>query len=278
MRSAISVKLVILSLILTCISVNAQEKTVVRDSTGGRPSFTFKNIEAGPGGVFTLPELGAVIIGGEKEIKVEAVMPAEHRPKTYKDIDLQNGDLILMMNAKRVKSVKEIEEIYNGLKAGEEVKLGIKRKEERFIASFAKADPKDLPQRMMMVMDTDNAGGQAGPTRRLVMGGREFSGDVAPLPGLGIIAGSKERGEVRVLDLMPNASQALGSVDIKKDDVIQTLNGEKIKSAVQLGELYEKIAVGAKVELHYRRGNKDMTASLAKPEAPAGATIRREVR
>lgn len=277
MRSILCKNLAALSLILTVISANAQEKTVVRDSTGGR-SFTFTSMAAGPGGVFNLPELGAVIIGGEKEIKVEAVLPVEHRPKAYKDIDLQSGDLILMMNAKRVKSAKEIEEIYNGLKAGEEVKLGIKRKEERFIASFAKADPKDLPQRTMMVMDTDNAGGQAGPTRRLVMGGREFSGDVAPLPGLGIIAGSKEGGEVRVLDLMPNASQALGSADIKKDDVILTLNGEKIKSAVQLGDLYEKIAVGAKVELHYRRGDKAMTASLVKPEAPAGATIRREVR
>lgn len=277
MRFILWKKLAAMGLILAVISVNAQEKTVGKDSTGGR-SFTFKSIEAGPGGVFNLPELGAVIIGGEKEIKVEAVLPAEHRPKAYKDIDLQNGDLILMMNAKRVKSAKEIEEIYNGLKAGEEVKLGVKRKEERFIASFAKADPKDLPQRTMMVMDTDNAGGQAGPTRRLVMGGREFSGDVAPLPGLGIIAGSKEGGNVRVLDLMPNASQALGSADIKKDDVILTLNGEKIKSAVQLGDLYEKIAVGAKLELHYRRGDKTMTASLAKPEAPAGATIRREVR
>ncbi|NUM77315.1 hypothetical protein HUU40_23400 [candidate division KSB1 bacterium] len=248
----------------------------MRDSTSGR-SFTFTSMAAGPGSVFNLPELGAVIIGGEKEVKVEAVLPAEHRPKAYKDIDLQNGDLIVMMNAKRVNSAKEVEEIYNGLKVGEEVKLGIKRKEERFIASFAKADPKDLPQRMMMVMDSDNAGGQAGATRRIMMGGREFTGDVAPLPGLSIIAGSKAGGEVRVLDLMPNASQAIGSADIKRDDVILALNGEKIKSAVQLGELYEKIAVGAKLELHYRRGEKSMTASLIKPEAPAGM-IRKEVR
>lgn len=276
MRLVLCKKLAAMILVVNVISAAAQEKTAVRDSTGGR-SFSFKSIEAGPGGVFNLPELGAVIIGGEKEIKVEAVLPAEHRPKAYQDIDLQNGDLIVMMNAKRVKSAKEIEEIYNGLKVGEEVKLGVKRKEERFIASFAKADPKDLPQRMMMVMDTDEAGGQAEPTRRLVMGGREFSGDVAPLPGLGIIAGSKNGSEVRVLDLMPNASQVLGSTDIKKDDVILALNGEKIKSAVQLGELYEKIAVGAKLELHYRRGEKSMTASLVKPEAPAGM-IRKEVR
>lgn len=276
MRLIFTKKLAAMILIVNVISAAAQERTAVRDSTSGR-SFSFKSIEAGPGGVFNLPELGAVIIGGEKEIKVEAVMPAEHRLKAYKDIDLQSGDLILMMNAKRVKSAKEIEEIYNGLKAGEEVKLGIKRKEERFITSFAKADPKALPQRMMMVMDSDNAGGQAGTTRRIMMGGQEFSGDVAPLPGLGIIAGSKDGGEVRVLDLMPNASQTLGSADIKKDDVILALNGEKIKSAVQLGELYEKIAVGTKFELNYRRGGKSMTASLIKPEAPAGM-IRKEVR
>lgn len=276
MRLVLCKKLAAMILIVNVISAAAQERTVVRDSTSGR-SFTFTSMAAGPGSVFNLPELGAMIIGSEKEIKVEAVMPSEHRPKAYKDVDLQSGDLILMMNAKRVKSAKEIEGIYNGLKAGEEVRLGIKRKEERFITSFAKADPKALPQRMMMVMDTDNAGSQAGPNRRIVMGSGEFSGDVAPLPGLGIIAGSKEGGEVRVLDLMPNASQAVGSADIKKDDVILTLNGEKIKSAVQLGELYEKIAVGAKLELHYRRGDKAMTASLVKPEAPAGM-IRNEVR
>ncbi|MCK6560641.1 PDZ domain-containing protein [candidate division KSB1 bacterium] len=277
MRLVFCERLAAVSMLVLAFSGAAQEKTAVRDTTGGR-SFTFTSVAAGPGGIFNLPELGAVIIGGEKEIKFEAVMPSEHRPKAYKDIDLQSGDLILMMNAKRVKSAKEIEEIYSGLKVGEEVKLGIKRKEERFIVTFSKADPKDLPQRMMMVMNTDNAGGQAGPNRRIVMGGREFSGDVAPLPGLGIIAGSKEGGEVRVLDLMPNASQAVGSADIKKDDVILALNGEKIKSAVQLGELYEKIAVGAKLELHYRRGDKAMTASLVKPDAPAGTTIRREIR
>lgn len=277
MRLVFCERLAAVSMLVLVFSAAAQEKTVGRPATG-EGSVAVKSIAAGPGGVFNLPELGAVIIGGEKEIKVEAVLPAELRPKAYKDIDLQSGDLILMMNAKRVKSAKELEEIYNGLKVGEEVKLGIKRQEERFIVTFRKADPKDLPQRMMMVMNTDNAGSQAGPNRRIVMGGREFSGDVAPLPGLGIIAGSKEGGEVRVLELMPGAGSAPPNVALQKDDLILSVNGEKIKSAAQLGDLYEKIAVGAKIDLQYRRAGKTMTVAFAKPPAPRGLTIKKEAR
>ncbi len=277
MRVDCSRKLAALSMILAALTAGAQEKSVVRDSTGG-PSFTSKSIEAGPGGIFNLPELGAVIIGGEKEIKVEAVLPAGHRPEAYKDVDLQSGDLIVMINARRLKSAREIAEIYNGLKVGEEVKLGIKRKEERFIVSFGKADPRDLPQRMMLVMNTDEAGGQAGSSRRLVMGGREFSGDVAPLPGLGIIAGSQEGGDVRVLELMPGAGAAPPHIALKKDDLILSVNGEKIKSAVQLGDLYEKIAVGARIDLQYRRAGKTMIAAFTKPPAPRGLTIKKEAR
>lgn len=278
MHSIFSKKLAALALILAAFSAHAQEKTTAKDPAGG-PSFTSRKVQSGAGGIFNLPEVGAVIMSKGSEIKVEVAIPVDHRLKAYRDIDLQTGDLILMMNAKRLKSAQEMEEIYNSLKVGEEVKLGIKRNEARFIVSFAKADPKDLPQRTMMVMATDDTpeGGQAVPKRRIVMGGQEFSGDVAVLAGLGIIAGSKDGGEVRVLERMPGAGRAQAEIEIKKDDVVLSLNGEKIKSATQLGELYEKIATGARVELQYRRGDKTMTAALAKPQEPAGL-IRREVR
>jgi len=221
---------------------------------------------------FTLGEVGAVIVDNSKEIKILHAMPVDMRPKAYKDIDLKDGDVVLMCNGKRLKTLKELKEAYNATAVGADFKLGVKRGEERMIVAFAKADPKDLPK-MQMTMSTgdgsmpDSGGGNV---RRMVFGGPgQNTGDVAPLVGLGIIVGKKDE-VFKIVGVMQNAAKG---ADFKVDDIVESLNGEKISSTQQLSEMYEKLAVGAKLELKYKRDGRPMQASLTKPEAPQGRVI-----
>jgi len=226
---------------------------------------------------FSLGEVGAVIMDTGKEIKFLHVMPADNRLKAYKDVDIKDGDEILMCNGKRIKMLKELETTYKELAVSAEFKMGVKRNNERFIVSFQKADPKDLPKMEMSIVTRDgpNSGGDGTPqVRRMTIGGGQGSGDIAPLFGLGLIIGKKDN-VFKVIGLAPSAATALAGVDIKPDDIIESFNGEKIKSTQQLSEMYEKLAVGAKIELQYKRGDKTMQALLTKPEAQGRVIINR---
>jgi S1-C subfamily serine protease len=222
---------------------------------------------------FNLGELGAVIVDNGKEIKFLHLMPADNRPKAYKDVDVQSGDVILMCNGKRLKTLKDLEETYKATAIGAEFKMGVRRNEDRFIVALPKADPKDLPQMKMSIQTTDGPNAGGGKIQRFVFGAGQGSDDIAPLMGLGLIIGKKDN-VLKVVGVMPDAAKALGGADIKQDDVVESFNGEKIKSTQQLAEMYDKLAVGAKIELQYQRGDKTMQASLTKPEAKGKMIMR----
>jgi S1-C subfamily serine protease len=222
---------------------------------------------------FNLGELGAVIVDNGKEIKFLHLMPADNRPKAYKDVDIQSGDVILMCNGKRLKTLKDLEETYKATAIGAEFKMGVRRNEDRFIVALPKADPKDLPQMKMSIQTTDGPNAGGGKIQRFVFGAGQGSDDIAPLMGLGLIIGKKDN-VLKVVGVMPDAAKALGGADIKQDDVVESFNGEKIKSTQQLAEIYEKLAVGAKIELQYKRGDKTMQASLTKPQAKGKMIMR----
>jgi len=102
------------------------------------------------GDVFNLPELSAVIAKQDGNIVVLATM-AKMRAADYKEVDVKNNDQIFMVNGKKIKSVKELQEIYEGLSIGEEFKMALKRGENRQLASFVKADPEKLPKHKMRI-------------------------------------------------------------------------------------------------------------------------------
>ncbi len=251
--------LTIMMMLVSTIAANAQVFTSRVDSS----------MEKIVGQPFTLGEVGAVIVDNGKEIKVLHAMPVDMRPKAYKDIDVKDGDVVLMCNGKRLKTLKELEEAYNATAVAADFKLGVKRGEERMIVAFVKADPKDLPKMQMNVSTTEGSMPGGGNVRRMVIGGA--GQDIAPLMGLGIIVGKKDD-VFKIVGVMQNAAKG---ADFKVDDIVESLNGEKIKSTQQLSELYEKLTVGAKLEFKYKREGKPMQASLTKPEAPQGRVMMR---
>jgi S1-C subfamily serine protease len=246
-------------LFISFVTANAQVFTSRVDSS----------MEKIVGQPFTLGEVGAVIVDNGKELKVLHAMPVDMRLKAYKDIDIKDGDIVLMCNGKRLKTLKELEEAYNATAVAADFILGVKRGEERMIVAFAKADPKDLPKMQMNVSSTEGAMPGGPNVRRMVIGGG--GQDIAPLMGLGIIVGKKD-GAFKIVGVMQNAGK---SADLKVDDIVESFNGVKITSTQQLSEMYDKLAVGAKLDIKYKRDGKSMQASLAKPEAQQGRVMMR---
>ena len=231
------------------------------------------------GEVFNLPEIGAVLAQESDQIKILAALPQDRRVKAYAGVDLQEGDLILFFNGKRLKSVKEFEQYYTALAIGDTIQIGLRRKEERLIAAFAKADAKSLPApQMKKVM----IGADGKMTTTTLSGGKGQSvtksldpnaSEVTPVMSLGAVLGSVD-GKVKILDKLPLPAKELEGVDLQEGDVLQMLNGQKIASVPQFSQDFEKLAVGAKVDLQYLRKDKVMTASFSKPQAQGRVMIK----
>ena len=121
-------------LILLVAGANAQQAVT-----------TQRVVTAGGGGddqpeMFFLHELGALITPQEDGLTIEMVLSADQRKDEYKEIDLKEGDIIKMMNGKRMSGVDVMQEAYDAMKVGDEIKLGIKRGQSLQIVTFARGD------------------------------------------------------------------------------------------------------------------------------------------
>lgn len=213
-----------------------------------------RQVIRGTGDVFVIQELGAILIGEQDTVTIRTLLPVDTRPRGYADIEVKKNDEILMVNAKRIKSAKMFEELYNAVDIGATVKMGIKRGDEMVMVAFAKIDPKELPKGRMIQLRV----GTDGP------GATIAASELKPLPGTGVILTSSEN-KVKVDAKI--AGMALEQADIQTGDIILKLNGMTINSMVHFFELYEKIEIGGKVDLEYFRGEKKLSLSFKKPEA-----------
>ena len=129
----------------TVVTTTTGGQTMEKKTEGGR---TMIRIE---GGAF-IPELGCVLGDERKQVKVLHAMPGANRPKAYAGIDVQANDLILMVNAKPLKTAAAFKTLYESLAPGDTITLGIKRGEAMHLASFVKIDPKDMPKDRKIVI------------------------------------------------------------------------------------------------------------------------------
>jgi S1-C subfamily serine protease len=224
-----------------------------------------KIIRKGPGGetmkeitqdqILSVPELSAMILEQERELVVDHIMEPEMRMKGYEATDLKEGDKVLMADGKKLGSLKELRELYEKAAPGATMKLGLKRGEELVLASFKKADPKDLPKTRMIISGGDD--------KRLL-----------GIPKVGLILTEKDNAVV-VERVLENAAKELKGADVKEGDVITTLNTFPVKSFADFQDRYEKIPVGDKVELVSKRSGRSETLTFAKPKSEGKMIIRR---
>lgn len=225
---------------LVFIELPAFAQTKIIRKEGGQ---TFEAVTENP---FLIKELGAAVMVDEGAIKVLNVMPSEKRPAAYKGIDLQENDIIVMANGKRVAGVKELESTYNNLGVGDEFKMGIKRNGEMRLVSLKKGDPKDLPSLQMKVVrggDDDNT---------------------SMFPAVGVMLKMKGK-DILIDDVFPGEN-AVGKLDVKKGDAIVAINGKHCASLHEYNDAFDAVAVGGNVEWKLRRGEKEHTVSFARPQ------------
>ena len=89
--------------------------------------------------VFIIPGLGAIVSQENDTLKVLMVPPVGDRSKKFKSVDLEQGDIILMCNGKRTKTVKALRAAFEPVEIGSELKLGIRRGGRMLISSLYKA-------------------------------------------------------------------------------------------------------------------------------------------
>lgn len=222
---------------------------------------------------FRIPELSAILALDEDEVKVIFAMPVDIRLKRYREVDLEQGDIVLYLNGIRVKTLDDFKDKYESLEIGDNVQIGLRRGDERFISSFEKADPDDLPQMPTRVARRGGEGGEnSGGISRSINLGPDAEGAV-PVVGLGALLKDSEDG-VRVIAKLPLPGLEHTEMGFQKDDIVVKLNGNTISSVGQLTDIYDQIEPGQKVELEYKRGGKSMSDSFDKPAIRGNIMIR----
>ena len=162
------------------------------------------------GSVTILNELGSIIVADSEGLLVRMSGPKEGRPEKYKDVDLRDNDRIIMLNGKKVTTIRQFEDGYKAIDTGGDIELGIKRDKIMKIVSLPKASPDELPKMRAMMISPDDGEissleNEASNTSFTTMSSEGITG-IKPVPGAGIIAGEKE-GDVVVMMLLPNSGE-----------------------------------------------------------------------
>ena len=262
MRKLIIISTILMSLL---VSFSAFAQMVIKKAGGER------------GNIFFINELSAIVVSENKSIKVEHAMPAENRPEEYRDINIKKDDEILMINKKRVKTVDQLQSIYDEAETSEIIKLGMRRGEEMFIIEFAKMDPKKMPKQKMMVLtktiDSDEGGDKVSTkifSNKMMLDDKD--GPIEPLIGIGLILQEKN-GKIFVINNMQNFE---ATKQIQEGAEIISINGKRAESLKQVTHTFKELETGEEVSLKISSEKKERVITFQKPEAKGGTIIRKK--
>jgi S1-C subfamily serine protease len=205
------------------------------------------------GSVVFLQEIGAIVTTENGLIKVATVPPKDRRPSGMPDVDIAAADEVGMIAGKRITSIAELKKAYESIRAGEMVKLGLRRDGQLHIVAFQKKDLKDMPQDGRVIIRHEGA----------PQGGNS---DFFPALGIGI---QKRGAAIVVSETMPHAPKGM-----QKDDAIVSLNGKKIRSIADFNSAFDATAIGASLRFELLRNGQAL--QIAAPRPKSVKVIRRQ--
>ncbi len=217
--------------------------------------------------VFILQETGAVIVSADSALKIDLIAPPDQRTFEYRAVDMKRDDEILMLNGKKLTSIKDFKDSYESLAIGAEVKLGIRRDRQMMIVSFVKCDPEKLPKHQMRMGAPEGGGGGAS---FVTLGGAD--GQMAAFPDLGVIV-KADGDRVIVAHVLSNAAEVFQALSPKEGDEILELAGAKVASVGDFELRYGKIAVGDFVALTLKQGDGTKQIKIKKPAGTSAPMI-----
>jgi S1-C subfamily serine protease len=221
--------------------------TAQTPSPQGQPQFRTFRFNADSS--VMIREIMTIVADEGGVLKVAMVPPAGRRPEGMPEVDLQRGDEVGMAGGKRIKTIKELREVYAASKPGEEFKLGIRRDGRPVIVTFTRKDEKEMPGGNMVI--------RTGP-------GGENS-DIFPALGLML---EQKGGAVVVSETMPHASK-----EIQKGDAVVTLNGAAVNTVSDFAKALDATKVGEKLTFVLSRKGEKVTVSFPRPEPRGGMQI-----
>ncbi|MCP4664251.1 MAG: PDZ domain-containing protein [bacterium] len=205
-----------------------------------------------------LPEIGAIagVQEGADVVSFGTVLPRMARPEKYRDLDVREGDTVLMMNGERIRDVATLRELYDALAVGGEVKLGLRRGAERLLVTFAKIDPAEMAV---------GGPGEHRIMRRIPMDGGD--GDVEMLAEFDALVGERD-GRLRVV-------AKIAPSDLRQGDVVTAINGKTLSSLAEFRELYGAVEIGEPLRFDVLRDGRAIEHTATKVEAGQGLVVRR---
>jgi len=238
----------------------------------------FYNSE-GPMDGFNVPGLGAVLMEQNGTISVIMLSPAQERPEEFREVDLQENDIIVMCNGKRIKTLAALREILETTAVGDAIKLAVKRGSDRLIVSFPNPDPEKYADTRQMVMMTTTVDADGG-SRIATSDGQgataitlEQGQDMAVVLEAGLILADSDSG-LFVMQILPGASTSTGDPEIETGFLVTAINNVPISDVAGFHETYDAITTGQKFALAFDHGDETTTGMWIKRDAPVGRAVR----
>lgn len=175
-------------------------------------------------------------------------------------VDLKKDDVVLMANGKRIRTIDDLRTIYESIAPGDELKLGIRRDERRFLVSFTRADP--------------GSQGSAGSGHTTMIRMTGPAGDGPPpevIPELGVMLSELDGAVVVAGRLQLPGTEAL---DIADGDRLIRLGDTPVTGLEQLMKQVDSMAVGSPLHFTVERDGEQHQVTATK-KATAGTVVRK---
>ncbi|MEP1307376.1 MAG: hypothetical protein ABJK11_09170 [Balneola sp.] len=201
-----------------------------------------------------LQEFQAMLVEEDGEIKVRVRLGNSSEPGDK----LEQGDLIIMMNGKRTKTITELRELYESVPKNEEVKIGVRRGNDRFILRKTKGDipkPGEGGNRMVMSM--------------------EMSGDgpSTVIPELGLILSDNNEKVIIQRAMEPLLPEEFKELDLAGFS-ISSINDQKPEDAEDAKMMIDVIETGADITFTFSKSDDEIKITIKKPKANGNVSIR----
>ncbi|MEQ9310034.1 MAG: PDZ domain-containing protein [Balneolaceae bacterium] len=203
-----------------------------------------------------LEEFQSMLVLDGNEVKVEIRLGGEDaKPGVDR---LEQGDVVLMMNGKRVNDIESLRELYSDLEKDAEIKIGVQRGNERFILTAIKGEVPEGGPRMVMSFDDE--------------------GDGEPpviVPSLGILLVDLDEGVHIERVIPPLLSDELKPLEIEGYRIV-SFNNEKPESAASLMEKIKTLSVGDSISFVFEKDGDEKTITFSKKKPKGNFSIQTE--
>ncbi|MFA7419311.1 MAG: PDZ domain-containing protein [Melioribacteraceae bacterium] len=135
-----------------------------------------------------LPEIKGIVLVEKGKVVIGPIPDKDQRDGEYKSLDLAQGDEILFVNGKKIKSIDDFKKYYGKIKTGDNAKLAVQRDKDRFIVEFKKAEEAKGGQRIMQFTTDGKGGGNIKVEKgKVIIGGKKMDLDSLKKSGKVII-------------------------------------------------------------------------------------------